>query len=144
MADQGLESVECLLSDLPAGLLIRRPRHHTMERLLADLRVSLRSLGRSPGFVASTSAILAIGIGMAAAMYTVYHVVLVERLPIAQQDRLVVMHPLDKRGTHLDVPFPYLAEIARDTLLFRAAGGPHHLGAQYLPFMHGGTTLNLA
>ena len=42
---------------------------------------------------------------MAAAMYTVYHVVLVKRLPIAQQDRLVVMHPLDKRGTHLDVQY---------------------------------------
>jgi predicted permease len=54
------------------------------------------------------------------------------------------MHPLDKRGTHLDVPYPYLAEIARDTLLFRGAGGPHHLGAQYLPFMEGGTTLNMS
>jgi putative ABC transport system permease protein len=117
-----------------------------MERLVADLRVSVRSLRRSPGFVAATSAILAIGIGMAAAMYTVYHTVLVARLPVAQQERLVVMHPLDKRGTHLDVPFPYLAEIARDTLLFRAAGGPHHLGAQYLPFMEegGATPLNLA
>ena len=115
-----------------------------MERLRADLRVAVRSLKRSPGFVAATSAILAIGIGMAAAMYTVYHTVLVARLPVEEQDRLVVMHPLDKRGTHLDVPFPYLAEIARDSLLFRAAGGPHHLGAQYLPFMEGGTTLNLA
>ncbi len=116
----------------------------TMGRLAGDLRVALRSLRRSPGFVAATSAILAIGIGMAAAMYTVYHTVLVARLPVAEQDRLVVMHPLDKRGTHLDVPYPYLAEIARDTLLFRAAGGPHHLGAQYLPFMEGGTTINLS
>jgi len=115
-----------------------------MERLIADFQVSLRSLRRSPGFVAATSAILAIGIGMAAAMYTVYHTVLVQRLPVMQQDRLVVLHPLDKHGTHLDVPFPYLAEIARDTLLFRGAGGPHHLGAQYLPFMQGGTTLNMA
>ena len=115
-----------------------------MERLLADLRVAIRSLRRSPGFVAATSAILAIGIGMAAAMYTVYHTVLIQRLPVAQQDRLVVMHPLDKRGTHLDVPAPYLAEIARDSLLFRAAGGPHHLGAQYLPFIEGGTTLNMS
>src|SRR3954469_6521052 len=112
-----------------------------MERLVADFRVALRSLRRSLGFVAATSAILAIGIGMAAAMYTVYHVVLVERLPVAQQERLVVIPPPDKGGTPLDVPHPYLAEIARDTLLFRAACGPHHLGAQYLPFMQeGGTT----
>lgn len=117
-----------------------------MDRLLADLRVALRSLRRSPSFVAATGAILAIGIGMSAAMYTVYHTVLVARLPVVQQERLVVMHPLDKRGTHLDVPFPYLAEIARDSLLFRGAGGVAHLGAQSLPFVEGGggTTLNLA
>ncbi len=115
-----------------------------MERLVADFRVALRSLRRSPGFVAATSAILAIGIGMAAAMYTVYHVVLIEGLPIAQQNRLIVMHPLDKRGTHLDVPLPYLAEIARDTQLFRAAGGPHHVGANSAPFIDGSATLNLA
>ena len=116
-----------------------------MERLSTDLRVAIRSLRRAPGFVAATSAILAIGIGMAAAMYTVYHTVLVARLPVREQDRLVVLHPLDKRGTHLDVPYTYLAEIARDSLIFRAAGGPHHLGAQYLPFVERGTgtTLNL-
>src|SRR3954468_81765 len=115
-----------------------------MDRLLGDLRAALRSLRRSPGFVAATSAILAIGIGMAAAMYTVYHVVLIEGLPIAQQNRLIVMHPLDKRGPHLDVPLPYLAEIARDSQLFRAAGGPHHVGANSAPFIDGSATLNLA
>jgi predicted permease len=117
-----------------------------MENIVADLRVALRSLRRSPGFVAATSAILAIGIGMAAAMYTVYHTVLVAQLPVAQQERLVVMHPLDRRGTHLDAPFPYLPEIARDSLLFRAVAGVYHLGAQSLPFIEGegGTSLNLA
>src|SRR4051812_2316847 len=115
-----------------------------MDRLFGDLRAALRSLRRSPGFVAATSAILAIGIGMAAAMYTVYHTILVARLPVVDQDRLIVMHPLDKRGTHLDVPLPYLAEIARDSQLFRAAGGPHHVGANPGPFIDGSTTLNLA
>lgn len=115
-----------------------------MQSLRADFHVAVRSLRRSPGFVAATAAILAIGIGMSAAMYTVYHTVLVAQLPVAQQDRLVVMHPLDQRGTHLDAPFPYLAEIARDSLLFRGAAGVYHLGAQRLPFMEGGTSLNLA
>src|SRR3954470_21772595 len=100
-----------------------------MERLLADFRVAVRSLRRSPGFVATTSAILAIGIGMASAMYTVYHTILVARLPVAQQDRLIVMHPRARRAPPLDAPQPYLAEIARDSQLFRAAGGPHHVGA---------------
>ena len=114
-----------------------------MERLVADARVALRSLRRSPTFVASTCAILAIGIGMAAAMYAVFNTVLVNRLPVVDQDRLVVMHPLDRRGTHLDAPYPYLAEIARDSLLFRGVTGVYHLGALPQPFTHGSTTLNL-
>src|SRR5689334_2182955 len=115
-----------------------------MERLLNDVRVAIRSLRRSPGFVATTCAILAIAIGMSAAMYTVYKKVLIERLPVAEQGRLVVMHPLDPRGTHLDVPYPYLTEIARDSALFRGAGGVYHLGAQQLPFIDGSTTVTLA
>jgi predicted permease len=115
-----------------------------MEKLSTDLRVAVRSLRRSPAFVATTSAILAIGIGMSAAMYTVYRTVLVDRLPVADQDGLVVMHPLDRRGTHLDAPFPYLAEIARDSMLFRGVTGVYHLGAQPQPFMDGSTAINLA
>ncbi|HEY7236448.1 MAG TPA: ABC transporter permease [Gemmatimonadaceae bacterium] len=115
-----------------------------MDKFLADARVALRSLRRSPAFVAATCAILAIGIGMSAAMYTVYTTVLVNRLPVADQDRLVVMHPLDPRGTHLDAPYPYLAEIARDSMIFRGAAGVAHLGAQPLPFIDGSTTITFA
>ncbi|HKW50054.1 MAG TPA: ABC transporter permease [Gemmatimonadaceae bacterium] len=115
-----------------------------MEKLLGDARVALRSLRRSPTFVATASAILAIGIGMAAAMYTVFTTVLVNRLPVVDQDRLVVMHPLDPRGTHLDAPFPYLAEIARDSQLFRGVAGVYHMGPQPVPFLYGSTTLNIA
>ena len=114
-----------------------------METLLADVRVAVRSLRRSPPFVATTCAILAIGIGMAAAMYTVFDNVLVNKLPVVDQDRLVVMHPLDPRGTHLDAPYPYLADIARDSLLFRRVGGVYHLGALPQPFTYGSTVLNL-
>ena len=114
-----------------------------MERFLADARVALRTLRRSPTFVVATCSILALGVGMAAAMSSVFDTVLVNRLPVAEQDRLVVMHPLDRRGTHLDVPYPYLAEIARDSLLFRAVTGVYHLGALPQPFTYGSTILNL-
>jgi predicted permease len=115
-----------------------------MEKFLGDARVAVRSLKRSPSFVATTCAILAIGIGMSAAMYTVYTTVLVNRLPVVEQDRLVVMHPLDRRGTHLDAPFPYLPEIARDSMLFRGVAGVYHMGPQPLPFIEGSTTVTLA
>lgn len=115
-----------------------------MEKFINDARVAVRSLRRSPTFVATTCAILAIGIGMAAAMYTVFTTVLINRLPLIDQDRLVVMHPLDRRGTHIDVPFPYLAEIARDSSLFHGVAGVYHLGAIPQPFLYGTATLNIA
>ena len=38
-------------------------------------------------------------------MFTIYKGLLIDRLPIADQDHVVIMHPLDRSGTHLDVPF---------------------------------------
>jgi putative ABC transport system permease protein len=115
-----------------------------MERIWRDVRLALRSLRRSPMFTATTIAILALGIGMSTTMFTVYKTVLIDRLPIVAQDRLVVMHPIDRHGTHLDAPYPYLATMARDSTLFRAVAGVYHLGAQPGPFMAGTTSIQLA
>lgn len=134
-----------MLENLKSPSRVRGGRwKEVADKIWSDARVAVRGLRRSPGFVATATGILAIGIGMAAAMYTVYRTVLVERLPVVAQDRLVVMHPLDRRGTHLDAPYPYLAEIARDSAVFRGAAGTQHLGAQPLPFMNGSTPITLA
>jgi predicted permease len=108
-----------------------------------DVRVALRSLRRTPTFTVATVAILALGIGTTAAVSTVYKIVLIDRLPVATQDRLVVMNPLDKRGTHLDPPYSYLSRIARDTAVFRAVAGTYHKGAERTPFITGGTSIQL-
>jgi len=113
-----------------------------MERLLFDLHVALRSLRRSPGFVTVASAILGIGIGMSAAMFTVFKTIFVDRLPIADQDRVVIMHPLDRSGKHLDVPESYLSEITRDSALVRSVAGASHL-TYTLPFMDGDEAISL-
>jgi putative ABC transport system permease protein len=115
-----------------------------METIWRDIRLALRSLRRSPTFTATTIAILALGIGMSVAMFTVYKTVLIDRLPVVAQDRLVVMHPVDRRGTHLDAPYPYLAIMARDSALLRGVAGVYHLGAQPGPFMSGTTSIQLA
>ncbi len=120
-----------------------RAWHEWLDRARTDVRIAVRSLRRSPGFVIGVCAILAIGIGMTATMYTVYKVVLIDRLPIETQDRLVVMHPIDHHGTHLDAPLPYLAEIARDSALFSGVAGTYHPGAQPLPLMDGTTPIEL-
>ena len=62
-----------------------------MSRLLDDIRLALRGFRRAPAFFATAIVILSIGIGMSVAMFTVFRTVLVRRLPVIDQDRVVVM-----------------------------------------------------
>ncbi|HTK51419.1 MAG TPA: ADOP family duplicated permease [Gemmatimonadaceae bacterium] len=116
-----------------------------MDTLFCDVRHVLRSLKRTPGFTIAVLLILALGIGMSTAMFTVFKTVLVDRLPIADQERVVIMHPLDRSGRHLDVPGTYLPEIARLGTSFRGVTGIYHL-VRPQPFMNGSdvVVLNLA
>ncbi|HKO14614.1 MAG TPA: ABC transporter permease, partial [Gemmatimonadaceae bacterium] len=115
-----------------------------MDTLSRDVRHALRSLRRTPGFTIAALLILALGIGMSAAMFTIFKTVLIDRLPIAAQDRVAVMHTLDRSGRHLDVPAAYLAEIARDSALFRGVAGVYHMDARPVPFVYRSTTVVLA
>ena len=60
-----------------------------MELLVSDLRYALRTLARTPGFVAVTLLTLMLGIGANLAIFTVVDAVLLRPLPIADPDRVV-------------------------------------------------------
>ncbi len=62
-----------------------------MDTVLQDLRYALRGLRRTPGFVAIAIVTLALGIGLATAVFTVAETLLLRRLPVQDQDRLVVL-----------------------------------------------------
>src|SRR5690348_4988471 len=115
-----------------------------MDTLFRDLRHAVRSLERTPGFTIAVVLILALGIGMSTTMFTVFKTVLVDRLPIAAQDRVVIMHTLDRSGRHLDVPATYLTTIARDSALFSGVAGVYHTEAQPWPLMDRGAPVVLA
>src|SRR4051794_39245739 len=55
----------------------RRSPRDTMDRLQHDIRIALRGFRRTPSFTITAILILAVGIGMAVAMFTVYDAVLV-------------------------------------------------------------------
>ncbi len=114
-----------------------------MGTIWKDVRLALRSLRHSATFSVAVIATLGISIGMSAAMFTIYKTVLIDRFPIVAQDQIVIMHPLDRRGTHLDVPSAYLAEIARDSAVFRSVAGVYHVGVRTVPFLYGGGTIQL-
>ena len=139
-----LEAIELDLHRHDRSRARRTRWSDTMDRVVGDLRVARRSLRRSLAFSIATVAVLALAIGSAAAMFTIYRVVLIDRLPVSAPEQLVVMHPLVRNGTHLDPPFSYLREIARDSATFRAVAGTYHIGSQLVPFTIGTTTVPLA
>ncbi len=67
-----------------------------------DLRYALRSLRRTPGFTLTAILTLALGIGLATAVFTVADTLLLRRLPIRDQDRVVVLW-----GERRDQTFTY-------------------------------------
>src|SRR4029453_7943621 len=62
-----------------------------MSAMSHELRFALRGLRRAPGFFATAVTILALGVGMSAAMFSLFRTVLVRQLPVVDQDRIVVM-----------------------------------------------------
>src|SRR5262245_57156177 len=68
-----------------------------MRSILTDLRHTLRSLRKSPGFSAATAATLALGIGATVAIFGVVDAVLLRPLPYRSPDRLArvgSLHPV--------------------------------------------------
>ena len=63
----------------------------SLDDLGRDLRLAIRSLSRSPGFTATAVAVLASGIGLTVALFTVSNAILRHPLPITDEDRVVVL-----------------------------------------------------
>jgi putative ABC transport system permease protein len=73
-----------------------------MSTILQDLKHGVRLLLRAPGFTAVAIAALAIGIGTNTAIFSVVNTLLIQRLPYADPERLVVVWehnvPRDRKG----------------------------------------------
>ena len=70
-----------------------------LESLLRDLRFSLRTLRRTPGFAVIAILVMALGIGANVALFTVVRGVLLKPLPFHDPDRLVMLY---EAGLHED------------------------------------------
>ena len=62
----------------------------TLHDIIHDIRCAVRSLRRSPGFAVTVIAMLAVGIGVNGAVYTVTHAVLFQGFPLVDSNDRVV------------------------------------------------------
>jgi len=76
------------------------------------VRQALRRLARRPGLTAAIVLILAVGIGLSTAVFSVVRRVLVRPIPVAELDRLVVAWEIDpsREGSLIEVSFPYFQD----------------------------------
>jgi hypothetical protein len=70
-----------------------------LESLARDLRISLRTLRRTPGFTVIAILVMALGIGANVALFTVVRGVLLKPLPFHDPNRLVMLY---EAGVHED------------------------------------------
>jgi predicted permease len=85
-----------------------------------DLTISLRSLRRLPSFAAATILTFGLGLGAAAAMFTVVNGVLLKPLPYPQADRIVQLYQLGETGVRNRVSGPNFEDWKAGTHSFGA------------------------
>lgn len=90
----GAEQVKQAVRDERAGT--------SVERVWQDMRFGLRQLRRSLGFTITALLIIAIGLGVTTAIYSIVDAVILKPLPFAQPDRLAAVG--DKPWRHFSLP----------------------------------------
>ncbi len=102
-----------------------------MEKLLQDIRYSLRQLRKSPGFTITAIVTLALGIGATTAVFSVVESVLLRPLPFHDPGRLVSLHESIVHDSHqFNITAPDVLTFQRDTKAFSGVGG--FIGANYV------------
>jgi predicted permease len=91
-----------------------------LDDLIQDLRYGLRQLGRSPGFTATATAALALGIGANTAIFSVVNGVLLNPLPFVHPNQLVAVYSRTPQFTQSSISYPNFLDWARGNHSFSA------------------------
>ena len=108
----------------------RAARVRSAGDLLQDVRYGVRKLWQEPGFSAAVIAVLALGIGATAAMFSVVDAVLLRPLPFEQDERLVMLERVDVPLRFEGESFPKSAPDVTDLDSLRGVFSSH---AAYAP-----------
>ena len=95
-------------------------RRETFSDLWQDVRVTMRSLARAPGFVAVVTLTLALGIGLNSAVYSIVDAYLFRPMPVPNGREIVVLAQSDAAlSAPHELSFPNYRDFRRDTAIFR-------------------------
>ena len=110
-----------------------------------DLRFGVRTLRRSPGWVVGVVLTLALGIGLATAVFTIAQDLILQPLPVRAQDRLVVLWGVtrDGRTDHFPLLYDDAREYARRTQTLHSVEFFSFVGAQPVPIRFGNDIVRL-
>jgi predicted permease len=96
-----------------------------MQTLIQDLRYALRTLSKTPGFVAIVILTLALGIGANVAIFTLVNAILLRPLPFHDSERLVrVFDDLNGAGAkNVGMSVPELSDLQERSGIFEHLSG---------------------
>jgi predicted permease len=89
-----------------------------MGSVLEDVRQSVRSLARRPGFVVAVVASLALGIGVNGALFSAMDSLLLRPLPVRDLDRTVYVYHADREHSDSGTSFPAFGRYRERTDVF--------------------------
>jgi predicted permease len=88
----------------------RRRIVESAESLAQDARFGLRQLRRAPGFAATAVVMCALGIGANTALFSVVHRLILDPLPFADGDRMVMLEMTANGGAYLVQPTQHMVD----------------------------------
>jgi len=99
-----------------------------MSAILQDLKYSLRTLAKSPGFTAVAILTLALGIGANTAIFSVVNAVLLRPLPFKNSAQLVLMRETYKQVGNVSVSYPDFLDWREQSHSFAAMAVINNVG----------------
>src|SRR6478672_319671 len=105
---------------------------------------ALRGVRHTPGFFAVAVVIVGLGIGMSVAMFSLFRTVLVRRLPVIDQDRIVVMWTYaSDPNTEVSLGTRELSVVRQESKTMREIAAIAHWPATSSPFRYGEQSVEL-
>jgi len=116
-----------------------------MDKLIRNARTGFRSLRRTPGFAAAAILTLALGIGLSTAVFTIANALLLRRLPVRDQDRIVLLwgETRDKRFRNFPLDLDGARAFIRDSRSLERGAFFGYEGASEIAVRDGDRTTNL-